>query len=157
MTTEKNSQCATSSSRSKVESLLDLLGKEDQILLADGFDEALIGHAAGMEPRAVYDYDRCISVLVDGGMTYEEAVEFFEFNTVGAYVGEQTPVFIRQMDRDDMRSCLVKMMRRGQMFLDYVQDRLVDEEQATGIRWRSEMSNMMRSLRECKEMLEEGL
>ena len=43
-----------------------------------------------------------------------------------------------------------------QMFLDYVQDRLVDEEQATGIRWRSEMSNMMRSLRECKEMLEEG-
>ena len=89
-------------------------------------------------------------------MTHEAAVEFFEFNTVGAYVGEQTPVFIRQMDRDDMRSCLVKMMRRGQMFLDYVQDRLVDEEQATGIRWRSEMSNMMRSLRECKEMLEEG-
>ena len=60
-----------------MESLLDLLGKEDTVLLADGFDEALIGHAAGMEPRAVYDYDRCISVLVGGGMTYEEAVEFF--------------------------------------------------------------------------------
>ena len=56
-----------------MESLLDLLGKEDTVLLADGFDEALVGHAAGMEPRAVYDYDRCISVLVDGGMTYEEA------------------------------------------------------------------------------------
>jgi len=50
-----------------VEQLLDLLGNEDEILLADGFNEALIGHAAGMEPRAVYDYDRCIDVLVEDG------------------------------------------------------------------------------------------
>ena len=26
-------------------------------------------------------------------MTYEDAVEFFEFNTTGAWVGEGTPLF----------------------------------------------------------------
>ena len=28
------------------------------------------------------------------GMNYEDALEFFEFNTLGAYVGKQTPVFV---------------------------------------------------------------
>ena len=27
-------------------------------------------------------------------MTQEEANEFFEFNVVGAWVGEQTPIFV---------------------------------------------------------------
>ena len=27
-------------------------------------------------------------------MSYEEAVEFFEFNVTGAYVGEHTPAFL---------------------------------------------------------------
>ena len=27
-------------------------------------------------------------------MTYEEAVEYFEFNVIGAWVGEQTPMFL---------------------------------------------------------------
>jgi hypothetical protein len=29
------------------------------------------------------------------GMTEEEAIEFFEFNVVGAYVGGGTPVYVR--------------------------------------------------------------
>jgi hypothetical protein len=32
--------------------------------------------------------------MVRDGMDYDEAYEFFEFNTLGAYVGEQTPVFV---------------------------------------------------------------
>ena len=28
------------------------------------------------------------------GMTYQEAVEWIEFNTISAYVGENTPIFI---------------------------------------------------------------
>ena len=27
-------------------------------------------------------------------MPYEEAVEYFEFNVAGAWVGEQTPIFV---------------------------------------------------------------
>ena len=32
------------------------------------------------------------------GMSHEEAVEFFEFNTKGAYLGPNTPIFIDTFD-----------------------------------------------------------
>jgi len=34
-------------------------------------------------------------------MTDEEAMEFFEFNVVGAWVGEETPIFVREMYDDE--------------------------------------------------------
>lgn len=68
---------------------------EGPLLLADGFEDAIIGVCE--RPQAVaYDYERCIGILQErDGMDYHEAVEFFEFNTVGAYMGEHTPVFIQ--------------------------------------------------------------
>jgi hypothetical protein len=35
-----------------------------------------------------------LAKMVEGGMTLEEAREYFEFNVVGAWVGETTPVYI---------------------------------------------------------------
>ena len=69
-------------------------------LLADGFESCFIGMTCGSTPLAVYDYDKCVEVLMyDNTMTYGDAVEFMEFNVVGAYVGDQTPVFIL-LDKD---------------------------------------------------------
>lgn len=63
-------------------------------LFADGFDNALIGYDASSF-GAVYDYDKCMTVLIDrDGMSYEEAHEYMEFNVVSAYVGDFTPSFI---------------------------------------------------------------
>ena len=65
---------------------------------ADGFDEAIIGYdAVGF--RAVYDYDKCSEILMkrDGG-TKHDAHEYMEFNVVGAYVGEFTPIFVHRLD-----------------------------------------------------------
>ena len=42
----------------------------------------------------IYDYDKVIAQLESYGMTYEEAVEFHEFNQLGAYVGDHTPAFM---------------------------------------------------------------
>jgi len=69
-------------------------GNED-MLFADGFDDALIGHVerAGSPPIACYDRDRCIEILAND-MSYEDALEYFYFNVVGAYVGENTPCFL---------------------------------------------------------------
>tara|TARA_R110000744_G_scaffold149027_3_gene262112 strand:- start:1006 stop:1284 length:279 start_codon:yes stop_codon:yes gene_type:complete len=70
---------------------------DPNILLADGFEEAIIGvcERFGMESVAAYNRNKCIQILVDrDGMTYEEAEEFFEYNTLGAWVGDRTPVFI---------------------------------------------------------------
>ena len=34
-------------------------------------------------------------------MTHEEALEYFYFNTVGAYMGEYTPCFITALETGD--------------------------------------------------------
>jgi hypothetical protein len=70
---------------------------DDEILLADGFEDAFIGIAEsnGSHPKALYNEDKCVDILIErDGMDYEEAIEFFQFNVAGAYVGEYTPAFV---------------------------------------------------------------
>jgi hypothetical protein len=67
------------------------------MLKADGFDKAVIGigQRCGAKDIIVYDALKCINILVErDGMIFEEAREFFEFNTLGAWVGEETPMFV---------------------------------------------------------------
>ena len=66
------------------------------VLLADGLEDAFIGVSCGFGPnKAIYDWDKCVEVFMNrDGMTYEEAVEWIDYNVTGAYVGEQTPEFI---------------------------------------------------------------
>jgi hypothetical protein len=67
-------------------------------LLLDGFEEALLGLGSRFtHDVAIYDYGKCVDILVErDGMTEEEAVEYIEFNTAGAYVGESTPILLRR-------------------------------------------------------------
>jgi hypothetical protein len=70
---------------------------EESTLLMDGFDEAFIGWSRRInEPLlAVYDYDAIIKVCIErDGMDFEEAVEYVDYNVVGAWVGEQTPIIV---------------------------------------------------------------
>jgi hypothetical protein len=67
-------------------------------LLADGLEAALVGYTVNHHhPHvAVYDIDKCIEVVVErDGMTPEDADEFLSFNTLGAYVGENGPLYVR--------------------------------------------------------------
>ena len=68
---------------------------DEDVLYADGFEEAFIGYSWRFSdgPLATYDMDKCIEILMRD-MDHDEAVEFFEFNTLGAWVGERTPVFV---------------------------------------------------------------
>jgi hypothetical protein len=70
----------------------------------DNFDQALVGIVTvhGSPPVAAYDRDRCISILVRDGMDPDEAEEFFQFNTEGAYFGPGTPAFLD--DKIDWKS-----------------------------------------------------
>lgn len=64
------------------------------ILLADGLEEAFLGvDETGEAPRAVYSIEECIRIL-SKDMGHEAAEEYFDYNVSGAYVGEQTPLFI---------------------------------------------------------------
>ena len=67
------------------------------MLKADGFNEAIIGMcmdiATGGE-RIIYDANKCIDILIEQGMTDDEAIEYFEFNVGGSYVGGSTPIWM---------------------------------------------------------------
>jgi hypothetical protein len=84
----------------KREAVEEALADENpDAFFADGFDDAIIGivRRCGQPSVVGYDYDACIKTLMDrDGMTYEEAVEFFEYNTAGAWVGENTPAWIKK-------------------------------------------------------------
>lgn len=83
-----------------IEAIHTLLAEasDGEALTADGFDKALVGsasHWSGNSRRivALYDYARCVEILMEEGMDESEAVEYLEFNVLGAYVGPSTPLF----------------------------------------------------------------
>jgi len=65
------------------------------------FDQAIVGLAdrIGMSTVVVYDTTKIIDILCErDGIDRETATEYYEFNILGAYVGEQTPMFISLID-----------------------------------------------------------
>jgi hypothetical protein len=48
----------------------------------------------GRPPVLCYDKQKILEVLQGWGMAEEEAIEYFEFNTLGMWVGETTPCFL---------------------------------------------------------------
>jgi len=79
------------------EELQDIL-EEHECLVMEEYAEALVGVVwrFGLEPVALYDYDKIISLIIEkDGATYEEAHEHFSYNIEGAWVGDKTPAFCR--------------------------------------------------------------
>lgn len=84
----------------------------EEALLIEGFDSAIIGMAEriNLGPVVAYDEEKIIDILIPQmeledteGMTEDEiesekeimAIEYFEYNIKGAWMGENSPVFIR--------------------------------------------------------------
>jgi hypothetical protein len=71
---------------------------DEEFLSADGFEDAIIGVAQikqTSESVLVYSRTLCIDILMQRDkMSYEEAVEYFDFNVEGAYMGEKTPIWV---------------------------------------------------------------
>ncbi len=72
----------------------------EDILFADGFDDAIFGVVTQFNNVTVcYDRERSIRILMErDGMTHEDAEEFFEFNVTGSYVGEKTPCSLEKVN-----------------------------------------------------------
>jgi hypothetical protein len=69
---------------------------DEELLFADGFDDAIIGTASrGGETFVVYDEWLCLETLMArDGMDLDEAREFFDFNVAGSWLGPKTPLFV---------------------------------------------------------------
>lgn len=63
----------------------------------DGLDEAIIGivEEFGNGPRILYSRKKILTILCERDlMTISEAAEFYDYNIIGLYAGEQNPVFL---------------------------------------------------------------
>jgi len=71
----------------------------EDALSIDGYDDCIIGicEMFGRPPLIAYDRKKIIDKLAED-MTIDEAEEYFEFNIVGGWMGENTPVFIIRLD-----------------------------------------------------------
>lgn len=65
--------------------------EDETFLKADGFDEAIIG-VDETTMRLIYSVKKCIEILMRD-ISEEDAIEYFNFNIKGAYMGEKTPIW----------------------------------------------------------------
>jgi hypothetical protein len=66
----------------------------EEAMLLDGFWDACLG-GDYKDGKAVYSIEKILKILMKrDGMTEEEALEYFDFNIAGAYVGEMTPMYV---------------------------------------------------------------
>ena len=70
----------------------------------DGYNNCIAGVCTryGQPTILCYDRSKVISSLESDGMTNEAAEEYFNFNMLGAWVGEDTPAFIEPYDEDEI-------------------------------------------------------
>ena len=85
--------------------LIEEMYPDLELLKADGFDDAIIGVACIKQTGVyvlVYSVTLCLDILMERDkMTAEEAVEFFDFNVEGSYMGEKTPIWVNDEFLDE--------------------------------------------------------
>ena len=85
-----------------VTELIENLG--DEAVLMDGFDDCIIGvlERFGMDSIVLYDKQTVIEKLMKessapdelGDLAMEQALEYYEYNMLGSWIGERTPGFV---------------------------------------------------------------
>ena len=76
---------------------------EEKLIKADGLEDAIIGVGSrmNMPDVLIYSYNKCVKIFMEKeGWTHEEAIEWMDFNVVGAWVGETTPIFVHEIPSD---------------------------------------------------------
>jgi hypothetical protein len=68
------------------------------LIILEGFDSAIlgVGESAGWDsPCIVYDYQKCLDVLVQKhDWEKEDAIQWMDYNVINAHMGEGNPVFV---------------------------------------------------------------
>ena len=63
---------------------------------------AIVGYVEriGDEPLIVMNREKCLEILATDGTceTMEDAIEWFDYNVIGAYSGTGTPVFLTTVE-----------------------------------------------------------
>jgi hypothetical protein len=67
-----------------------------------GLDDAILGYIDDQwgtgKYRLVYSIDKMATIFMErDGMDFDDAYEYIDFNIINAYVGPQTPVYVRTL------------------------------------------------------------
>ena len=76
---------------------------EEKLVKANGLEDAIIGVGSrmNMPDVLIYSYNKCVKIFMEKeGWTHEEAIEWMDYNVVGAWVGETTPIFVHEIPSD---------------------------------------------------------
>ena len=78
---------------------MDRLAEEyPDLMCMDGFDDAILGVVERIGLQTVcYDLKKVIAILMEQGMDEQDAWDWYQFNMLGAWVGEATPVFLERL------------------------------------------------------------
>lgn len=76
---------------------------DERLVKANGLEDAIIGVGSrmNMPDVLIYSYNKCVKIFMEReGWTHEEAIEWMDYNVVGAWVGETTPIFVHEIPSD---------------------------------------------------------
>jgi len=81
------------STRQEIEEWLEAV--DATAIFYQGLDSAIIGLSEDKGTfRVCYRVHLCYEALMNDGMSYKDAVEWFEYNIYNSYMGESTPIFV---------------------------------------------------------------
>jgi hypothetical protein len=83
----------------KRDDIVDMFGDDLMFMDPSYFDKAIIGVVTQFNNTVVcYDKRKILGILVnEDGMTEDEAIEYFDFNIAGAWIGNMTPAFLEKL------------------------------------------------------------
>ena len=76
---------------------------DERLVKANGLEDAIIGVGSrmNMPDVLIYSYNKCVKIFMEKeGWTHEEAIEWMDYNVVGAWVGDTTPIFVHEIPSD---------------------------------------------------------
>lgn len=77
--------------------IVDIDNYAEGAIILDGFNDAIVGitEEFGGIKRLLYSKDKILKILQENNpMTQSEAEEYYDYNIVGLYVGDQNPIFL---------------------------------------------------------------
>ena len=66
----------------------------DGIMFFNGFDDEILGMTEGLSQVCYSKRRILLKLMTESDMQYEDAIDYFEFNILGLYVGVGTPIII---------------------------------------------------------------
>ena len=86
--------------KKRLDSMIESFTNEDETMLKmDGYDDCIVGivERFGQEPILCYSIDKVLKKLMKDGMSEDEALDFFEYNQIGAWMGDTTSCFLTEI------------------------------------------------------------